>query len=249
MKKILIVLVILFLIIGLGVGGFVLLRGRQSETDLVPTPTPEVFVKTTLNERPFISLTPSSDGHWLTLALGRIQDADSLEFELTYNTDDGLTQGAVGGPYKLKGETSYEKKILLGTESSGNYRYHEGVEEGSVTIRLAGGVGARKFITEFKLYQGEEEITSPDGGFALEGDLNTNQYYLVMDVIGLPEVLAEVDNGKVYGIFSSDRSGVKNGVITVSEGDVFYHWTGNGWTEVQDGQVAEIGVFALPKPN
>ncbi|MBN1169199.1 hypothetical protein JXA63_04895 [Candidatus Woesebacteria bacterium] len=83
-----------------------------------------------------VTLTPSDDGHWLKLDVSGIsQNADKMEYELIYNLPDGRVQG-VPGSIELEGESKVERDILLGTESSGNYYYDEGVESGTLTLRL-----------------------------------------------------------------------------------------------------------------
>jgi hypothetical protein len=250
MKKTLIVFVALLLIIGLGVGGFLLFRGRSKEEAPAPTPTPEVFVETPLEKRPFVALTPSIDGHWLTLEVSQIQDADSIEYELTYNTGDNLTQGAIGGPTRLQGKTIYEKKILLGTESSGHYRYHEGIEEGNLTVRLNGGPGPRKFTSEFKLYQSESELVSSDGLFSLGAQLPSGQFYLVLQTAGLP---AEVEDEEIlagpYGVFTDGSKKARQGKVaiqsSVAQELLIRSWDGRDWAALENGLTSQVGTFIL----
>jgi len=248
MKKTLIVLGILLLIIGLGMGGFFLLRGSKKEkAEITPTPTPEIFLKTRLEERPFISLIPSLDGYWLTLSVSRIQKAESLEYELIYQTSNGLMQGAVGGPFALQGETSYEKKILLGTESRGSYRYHEGVKEGSLTVRLDGGRGPRKFSTDFHLQSNVENLSSIDEQFSLEADFSSGQFYLIMPTAGLPEEIErEIEIGP-YGVFTSGSKKIKNGEIKIKERENLYYWDEKNWQKIGKTNISETGVFVVLK--
>jgi hypothetical protein len=247
MKKTMIVLIIFVLILVLGAGIFFLFLGREKEEELTSLPTPEVFLETTLEERPFISLTPSSDGHWLILRVDRIQAADSLEYELIYKTEDGINQGSLGTA-QVAG-SSYEKEILLGTESSGHYRYHEGVKEGSLEVRLAGGKGPRKFTTDFYLaatglIKEPIELVSADGKFSFQADLATNQFYLVIPTIGLPgKIEKEVVVGP-YGVFTSGLKSVKNGQVEIDGRAEIAFWDGEDWQELEKGIVSAIGVFA-----
>jgi len=242
-KKTKVILGIFLLVFVLALGGFFLFRGEKTEEEVLPTPAPRVFVETTLAERPFVSLTPSSDGHWLTIEVSRIQDAEELEYELTYETSEGLTQGAVGGPFSLEGKETYEKKILLGTESRGHYRYHEGVDRGSLMIRLDGGKGPRKFTSDFILQEGGDELVSADDQFRLSADLERDQFYLVMMTMGLP---AEVD-GEVlvgpYGIFTSGRASLVEGKVEISNTNRVLYWNTTDWQEAEAGAIDYLGVF------
>lgn len=96
-----------------------------------------VFKKTSGDVK--ATLTPSDDMHWLKLDVSGISSsADSMEYELIYSLPDGRIQG-VPGTIKLEGKRKIERDILLGTESSGNYYYDEGVETGSLTLRFFSG--------------------------------------------------------------------------------------------------------------
>lgn len=133
-----------------------MLKGKGPK---IPSPTieeKETPVEVSLEDRPYASLTPTSDGHWLTVSLSRIKNASTLEYELLYNTASGAMQGSIN-TVELKGETSYSKKILLGSESSGRYKYDEGVSEGSLTIRLRGPKGTQKFVSHFRLQNGNDD--------------------------------------------------------------------------------------------
>ena len=246
-KKLVVILgvVVLAFLIG-AVVWFV--RGRQTEEEIVPSKPEGVLIETALEERPYITLTPSSDGHWLTVDVSRIRDADSLEYELLYNTIGGATQGSISS-FELKGKSTYSKKILLGSESSGNYKYDEGVTQGTLTIRLRGGEGTRKFVSDFHLQKGDEDLTSIDEKVTLEGSFSSSAFYLTMSTAGLPgDFEGEVIVGP-YEVFTSVTSKVKGGELTMSleEGQAgqLYSWSGSAWeeeeSEVEDGVLtAEI---------
>jgi len=249
-KNYIVILAIIGIILILG-GGFLFWRSRRAKE--LPTLEPEgVLIETTLEERPYITLTPSSDGHWLTINVTRIQDADSLEYELLYNTASGATQGSIN-TVQLKGETSYSKKILLGSESSGHYKFDEGVTQGDLTLRLRGGEGTRKFVTDFHLQQGEDELTSIDGNFSIEGTFSKANFYVTMMVVGLPgDFEGEVIVGP-YEVFSSGTETVKDGEVKIilseeSETAKLYSWSGTTWVEeeaeVEDNTIS-AGISSL----
>lgn len=110
-------------------------------------------------QRPLVSLTPTSDGHWLKLKIEKIkvEGATSLDYELLYSLPDGRTQG-VPGTVKIDG-SDIVRDLLLGSESSGKFRYDEGVTGGTMTIRFRNGKGKLigKLSTKFTL-------TSPKKG-------------------------------------------------------------------------------------
>lgn len=255
MKKPVLISIIVLIVAGLVVAGLLISKKRRSGEEVRPTPTPEAFIETSLEERPFVALVPSSDGHWLNLVVSRIVEADSLEYELTYETEDGLTQGALGGPYQLKGETSYEKKILLGTESSGHYRYHEGVKTGSLMVRLDGGPGPRKFFVEFEIVKNTNQITMTDA-IIINGDFIKDQPYLIMQSIGLPASLEKNKEviGGPYAVYTSGSKSIKNGEVNFYLGlddqqREVYMWDGREWQVLANSKTAEVGVFVLTGPR
>ena len=230
MKKGLLVGLGLILIIGLGLGGWFIFRGIDSNEEVLPTPTPIRYVEVSVEESPFISLIPSADGHWLTVMVDRIQDAESVEYELSYETADGVTQGAIGGPYSLAGVTNYEKKILLGTQSSGNYSYHEGVENGSLTVKLYGGVGARRFIADFVIAENEGDLVSANGEFSVTG-ADYSGRVVVMPTFGLPADREDSVEAGVYGIFGSGSVSLSLDDVSLTGVEVPDAWAGDGWGE------------------
>lgn len=231
-NQIILAIVVIVLILG---GGFLLWRSRITKAPL-STPEPEgILIETSLEERPYITLIPSDDGHWLTVDISRIKEAETLEYELLYNTITGATQGSIN-TVKLEGKSSYSKKILLGSESRGHYKYDEGVTQGSLTVRLRGGNGTRKFVTDFHLQQGDEELTSIDGNFSLKGTFPKTTFYLTMPTVGLPgDFEGEVVLGP-YGVFSSGAKTVKDGVVSLNlleetEEARLCSWSGTTWKE------------------
>lgn len=105
------------------------------------------------DQRPSISLTPTSDGHWLNFVVSKlnVKGAASMDYELVYSVKNGGQQG-VPGTVKLDGN-NIERKLLLGSESSGKFRYDEGVETGTMTLRFRNSNGKLigKLSTTFTL--------------------------------------------------------------------------------------------------
>lgn len=162
---------------------------------------------------PAISLTPTdkpgvsgSDGHWLNFKVEKIniKNAASMDYLLVYSTSDGGQQG-VPGRVELTGD-SIEKSLLLGSESSGKYRYDSGVEQGTMTItfRDKNGKMLGKLTTDFHLQSGVTELTSVDGIFKYTLDkVAKGVYFITMRTYKEPSVASVVwQNG--YGVFASD---------------------------------------------
>ena len=116
--------IFLFLIGILAVAGvyFFVIKGKKEQP---PTTSEEsALIEVPLGERPIVSLTPTSDGHFLNLKIEKIlASAASLDYELLYPVAGGRVQG-VPGSVPLTGQKEIERKLLLGSESSGKFRYN-----------------------------------------------------------------------------------------------------------------------------
>jgi hypothetical protein len=229
-------LILLLLGILVVVGAYFFVTRNKKDGDTTEDETS--LIEVSLSDRPITSLTPSDDGHWLTLLVEEITiDAASLDYELLYKLPDGRTQG-VPGSITLKGESEIERELLLGSESSGKFRYDEGVDKGTLTLRFRNEKGKliAKFSTEFALLSGISELTSIDGDFTVGLNRRSSEYFVVMETFGVPEVpTGEVVSGP-YGVFSSASS--LTGTAEISSGTL-YEWSGSDWVDATSG----IGIF------
>lgn len=184
---------------------FVFIKNKKSA---VVVDDNDALIEIAFIDRPFASLTPTSDGRYINLKIDKITlpKAVSLDYELLYTLPDGRTQG-VPGTVDLKGETSFERKLLLGSESSGKFRYDEGVTDGSLTVRLRDSKGKllAKFSTKWHLQSTDLELTSIDQDFTYVLDKKpTAGFFITMETFGLMDSsINEVASGP-YGIFTSD---------------------------------------------
>lgn len=199
------------LVLAVVVVGFII----KSKNKTPDTSGDDISNVPTLSESdwPAISLTPTdkpgvsgSDGHWLNFKVEKIniKNAASMDYLLVYSTSDGGQQG-VPGRVELTGD-SIEKSLLLGSESSGKYRYDSGVEQGTMTItfRDKNGKMLGKLTTDFHLQSGMTELTSVDGIFKYTLDkVAKGVYFITMKTYKEPSVASVVwQNG--YGVFASD---------------------------------------------
>lgn len=164
---------------------------------------------------PLVMLSPATDakipnslGHLLNLKVQKINvdGAASMDYLLVYNTSDGGQQG-VPGTIKLGG-VDVDKNLLLGSESSGKYRFDAGVSQGTITLtfRNSSGKSLGKVTSDFSLQTNETELTSVDGKFMYTLDkIAKGVYFVTMPTFLQPEAndnLVAWSNG--YGVFSSD---------------------------------------------
>lgn len=232
-----------FIILGIGivvvVVAVMISKGEKREP-VVEETAPEIPQEL----RPMTSLTPASDGHWLTMDIYDIKvSAASLDYELLYSLPDGRTQG-VPGTVKIEKGVLIERKLLLGSESSGKFRYDEGVTKGTLTLKFRDDKGklVGKLSTDFHLQSASSDLTSVDGQFKYTLDtLPKNTFFVVMNTFGVKIPLPGPISKGPYGIFASTKSALKGAVAL--EGDV-YGLSGDKWVKLSSGKADNIGIFA-----
>lgn len=187
---------------------------RASKTSQSPTTEEANVPDLPESQWPVVSLTPTnnpdvkgSDGHWLNFQVQNINvpGAATMDYELVYSTTSGGQQG-VPGTVKLEGK-DVQRNLLLGSESSGKFRYDEGVEIGTITIKFRDSKGKLmgKLSTEFHLQSGVTELTSADGKFSYTLDNAAKGVFFVT-----MKTFAQADSSMVvawqngYGVFASD---------------------------------------------
>lgn len=220
---------------------FLMLRGRggakTEEKDVPDLP---------FSQRPYTQLVPTEDGHYLNMIVSNINvpNAKSMDYELYYDTADGITQG-VPGKVNLEGKNSVERELLLGSESSGKFRYDQGVDDGTLTLRFrdSGGKLIGKAAGQWKFVNNTDILESLDGKFSYKLDEESDAYFVIMPTFGLPGTASfEVASGP-YGVFSSVEDELP-GTLTM-DGNAYY-WDGSSWITVS-GSSDNIGVFVTSK--
>jgi hypothetical protein len=240
MKKLL--PVILFVVGIAFVGVIYFMFGRSTKKTEVVEEEDNVVAEIALADRPVTSLTPTKDGHWLVLKIENIKvKATSMDYELLYKVGDGRTQG-VPGNIKLSGESRIERKLLLGSESSGKFRYDEGVEEGTISLRFRNDKGKLigKLTTNFHLQSGDTELSTIDGKFVYTlKKAAKGTYFVTMETFGMPVTAQGSVNNGPYGVFASDDSNYAG--KTNLSGKVL-RYNGTDW-ESADSSANSVGIF------
>ncbi len=236
MKKILPVVIVLIAVL-IAVGAYLFVKNNRSNNKQAGEPNQEeIQPEIALEMRPVVSLMPSADGHWLKLEIKKILiDATTLDYEMTYKVPDGRTQG-VPGTVKLTSKENIEKDLLLGSESSGKFRYDEGVQDGNLSLKFRDGNGklVAKFETQFRLLTSEDEIISSNEEFSVKlTKLPTKTFFVVMSTIGYPGDVKLDDNTKLYGIFLSTKDKY-SGTVEIKNTSNITFWDGSNWTSKFD---------------
>ena len=185
------------------IGAFIAVRNSKKGD----TGDEETVKEIPASERPIVMLVPSIDGHYLKLTIAQIKvkGAASLDYELLYTLPDGRTQG-VPGTVKLTG-ADVIKDLLLGSESSGKFRYDEGVDGGTITLRFRDEKGKLlgKLSTKFALQVDTTSLSMPDGEFKYELDKKApGVFFLTMMTFAEPNPSTVAVYKDGYAIFASD---------------------------------------------
>jgi hypothetical protein len=241
MKKFLPLILVL---VGLLVVGGVFLFVRSKNTANTSDSEEDGVMEVALNKRPIVGLIPTKDGHYLKLRVEKINidNAETMDYELIYQVPDGPTQG-VPGSVTVKGKSSFEADLLLGSESSGKFRYDDGVETGTITLRFrnASGKLLTKFTTDFHMQESPSEVTSADGKLTVTLDSNAKAFFVTMPSVGTPKDIQGEPKAGPYVIHSSEGDQF-SGTASLQGGSL-YHFEDGTWKQLQDGKSKDLGYF------
>ena len=207
------------ILIGAGVlvvllAAFVVVRTLKSNTSSGSSDQVEVIPELPQSQWPVVSLTPTTEaripnslGHLLGLKVQKINvpGATTMDYLLVYNTVNGGQQG-VPGTIKLTG-SDIDKNLLLGSESSGKFRFDAGVSQGTITItfRNSSGKSMGKLSSNFHLQSDTMALSSIDNKFVYNLDkLAKGVYFVTMPTFTQPDPSIYVVWQNGYGVFASD---------------------------------------------
>ncbi len=185
------------------------LRGTPGDSDQA-----EVIPELSQSQWPVVSLAPTTEdripnslGHLLKLRVQKINvpGASTMDYLLVYNTVNGGQQG-VPGTVKLTG-SDVDRNLLLGSESSGKFRFDAGVTQGTITITFRNGSGKSmgKLSSTFHLQSDTTALSSIDGKFTYNLDKPAKGvYFVTMPTFVQPEASQYVVWQSGYGVFASD---------------------------------------------
>ena len=194
-------------------------------------------------EMPLILLSPKEKGHELLLQVKGAKNTDSLEYELIYELEDGLTRGA-SGEIELTQEKG-EKNILLGTCSRGTCKYDEGVIGGELIISLKKGNKLRSFKTIFSLWDGSKTEQSSDSKLTIKFIDGKTTQYILLEGGGLPEPTNQEIIGGPYNFTS--ESGKEKIEITLNGDGQLLFWDEKVWVEIKDLKSTSLETYIIIK--
>lgn len=149
MKKFIIILAAVALF---GVGFYTIKKITVRNPVEVSEPTPTVMVFPTISDDIFVELIARSDNKAVELRLSGLPiDLESVEYELTYDTDSGLPRGVLGKIITDGKSQITRDDIVLGTCSSGKCVYDSGVDKVNLSLKFNGADGIKVFQKEYIL--------------------------------------------------------------------------------------------------
>jgi len=142
------ILIIIILIVMLIAGGFIFSKTLSNKgPKATPTPTPkENIIETIPNDSLNIKLEPRYDKKAVTIITEGLLEKGfkEFEYEISYDTEDGLTQGSFSREPITITNNPFEREILLGTCSKNVCKYDKGVKNIKLTFRLKDNGGKTK---------------------------------------------------------------------------------------------------------
>ena len=139
-------LIVLLLIVGYWL--FTRTKSTQQQTTGVE-PTEEILP--TVDDSVKVSLEGVSGNREVNLEVKNLPNGtESVDYELSYQTASQGLQGVIGTVI-TNSKSSFEKKLTLGTCSSGACVYHQVVGKIKLTIKFSGDYGEKIFEKEYEL--------------------------------------------------------------------------------------------------
>lgn len=204
-------------------------------------------------EGPYTILTPRRDGNALIINIRRIASFGSFAYALTYIDKQGIDRGAGSEEswIDIKDKKSdYEQEILFGTCSKNVCKYDEGVENGTLILRIRKGRQPYRMLTQWHLQRPDlalGELTSGDGHFKYKIDATREElalvgFTIINDLTGVPK-LSEKRKvfGKVYSLNVQLAKELMSGQVTIELAEqppadakvARYDESQNGWEELE----------------
>ena len=139
--------VLIFLLIA----GYLLLGKKNNIKPQTSDSINNDVVIPTVDQSVKVSFTSQANGHEVLLKTEGIpSDTQSVDYELSYQTAAQGLQGVIG-TVELSGKNTFEKKLTLGTCSSGTCVYHQVVGKINLTLKFTGGYGEKIYQKDFGL--------------------------------------------------------------------------------------------------
>ena len=243
MKRALPVFLLVVGILGVGLGGFWLWQSFKKPVKIVEE---EKVPQLQFSEKPVVTLVPLSSCEYSFEVEKIKKGVVQLEYEITYKNADGVVQG-VPGKVDLKGDTKISRKVLFGTESSGNRRCDKGVSAGKIELEYRdkeGGILASLDLP-FKVLEDIDGIELEE--IEVSFDRVVSKAVILRNTGFLGQAPTGVYASEPYSVFASGSGKVGVSVVFSKAGNI-YGWNGEAWTELPGGKASFLGTYLLVSP-
>lgn len=141
-----------FLVLFIASGYWLLFGRRAAINNNNNQVVPSEAIIPTVSSSVKVNLVTLTGGHDVSLNVSGIPSGTtSIDYELSYQTAQQGLQGVIGTITPNSGESTFEKKLTLGTCSSGTCVYHQVVGQIKVTLKFTTDSGQQIFEKEFSL--------------------------------------------------------------------------------------------------
>ena len=250
-------IIILVAILVLGSGAFLLLRKDKNVEEEATVTKKKISQPVNIievSDRPYMTLEPSSDGHYITIGVEEIKkDANSLNYEMEYQTGSML-QG-FQGLLTLDSFPVSEKKLFGSRSAGGSVTYHEDIKGGNLLAEFDGAddYAVKSAWRYFTNSDNETKFSSQDTKFSIANDdLAKYSYVVIYNSPGYPgEIKAELASDpyvvKAERSLKSLSSNFDVSIRSSEENVIIMGYDGAEWTEmdttVTDGMANASGAF------
>jgi hypothetical protein len=182
-------------------------------------------------EGPYIVMTPRADGNAVTVSIKRIASYDQFAYTISYADDQGIPRGAGDENTWItleKGKGEYDQEILFGTCSKNVCKYDQGVENGTLVLRIKKGNQPYRMTSTWHLQNvslAEGKLVSGDNHMFYTIDKKdvdpTNAGFSVInELTGAPKIPSGRQvMGKVYSLTTAFTKVLPKGHVKIELAD------------------------------
>ncbi|HSX40243.1 MAG TPA: hypothetical protein VLF68_01380 [Candidatus Saccharimonadales bacterium] len=131
------------LVVVIIVGGIFVLSSRNSSSKQATQNSEDVVIPTLTPDEIGLTMTARDDKKAVKFVISKVDGITGVDYELTYNTGANVPRGVIGHIDVTPGMSTITPNnpdtngyIILGTSSSGKYKYDEGVTSVKLTLKI-----------------------------------------------------------------------------------------------------------------
>jgi len=263
-KSTYIIAAVALVVLLLGIYFLFIFKKSQNDIQVSDSSTGEIkqVSDVPLANRPYVTLTPTSDGAEIIMSIQNMGFFDNIEYELTYQADNPqspgtkIERGSTGSDINTK-DSSYKKSLLLGTASRGVRSPDRGIVDGKLTMHLI--KKGQEYLSETNwdlsiVGATDNVLKSRDGNVTIEvPNLGKDYWAILANTVGIPQggkfEISKVQL-PVYGAFSIAGKFPSEATLTIKEragNKLFaYNLQDRSWKEISTTSEGNSLVAKVP---